>query len=446
MNITKYKFKCLPFDDMMEDIISGGIQCDIAVGGITLTSKRIEQGVQFTFPTYHATLGALVAGSVKKGGTWSFLAPMHWTVWVAFGVTTLLVPVVVFIIESYSVHGFIDGNDVSSGIMQAMYDGVVMVLNFGSFGVHSIEGRLVAIGYGFLVLIFVNTYVANLTAFLTLTSINSPIRMMDDLPGKDIAAGGVYKRQLALAKLDIDDYFTSSAKDDMIKELTEGKHEVLLYDDPWIRYQAGKSCELFSFVGHLVPFEYAFALPKRLRHMVSDFSRTLVHLQEIGLMLDLRAELVSYSTNAECPGQDPVSSDTESVNFSNMIGLWIILFVCVGTSFALTAVKWLIAAWKLTRTDSFSLENIGKSVRMSMVLSSEYHPNAALKRTKSIALARANSQKVVTMSEHITGKRLSPQGSFQESCRSFQEEVEQEIENMQSLMHSIMCKYHEPEA
>lgn len=430
----------------MEDIIAGGIQCDIAVGGITLTSKRIQQGVQFTFPTYHASLGALVVGSIKKGGTWSFLAPMHWTVWVALGMTSLVVPVIVFFIESWSVHGFIDTDDISNGLMQAMYDGVVMVLNFGSFAVHSVEGRLVAIGYGFLVLILVNTYVANLTAFLTLTSINSPIRKMDDLPGKTITAGAVYQRQLTRGKIDIADTFSSREKEDKVQEmLTKGGYEALLYDDPWIRYQAGQSCRLFSFVGMLVPFEYAFALPKRLRDEVSAFSRALVHLQEVGVMLDLKAELVSYSTSLDCPDQDPVSSDLESVDFSNMIGLWIILFACVGISFALGVTKWLIAAWKLTKTNSMDINNIGKSARMTMVLSSTYHPNAARQRSKSIELARADSNKSLTVTEQITGKRLSPQSSFQESCRSFQEDVEQEIESLKALLHSIMdkCNVHE---
>lgn len=427
MNITGYNIKCLPFEEMINDIFQGGIQCDIAIGAITLNTERMQKGIIFTFPTYRSSLGVLVSAKYRHGRTWSFLTPMDWTVWLAITITALVLPIIVFMIESWSVHGFVDTDDVTSGFAQALFDSVAMILNFGNFVVKSVEGRLVVIGYGFLVLILVNTYVANLTAFLTLSHIKSSIKEIKDLPGKKVASGGGYVRALRGRGILASKTFGSAQKESMIDELVEGSNfHALLYDAPWVRYQANQNCTIIPFVETVVEFDYAFALPRRLKAAKKNLSTTLLLLQETGVMERLDHRFVDLKqTKRNCPSIHKASV-TDPVYFDQLVGLWIILAICMGISFTIALVRWGNAARKALSSEMDS-RSVGKMARKRTLVVSEYHPHATLSHAKSLERAKpiARGQSVVKNSCQGGTCCSAPSGctfsSIQETNQGFQD-------------------------
>lgn len=430
LNYSDYTIKCMKFSDMMDDLLEGGKECDIGIGGITVTSERMSKGIQFSFPTYHAALAVLVTGTVKEGSTWSFLSPVHWTLWAAVGLTSLVVPLVVFAIEGISIHGFVHTNDLLRGVLGATYDSLETLLNFGTFTVMSVEARLIVIGYGFLVVIFVNTYVANLTAFLTFTRIDAAITHVEDLAGKRIIGGEVYSPSLRGERILLAKTFTSGEKDQAALDfLNKREFDALIYDDPWIKHIASTSCSFLTIAETLCPFDYAFALPERYKEFVPSLSKVLVELQESGYMSEIASKFGSHQKSLECPSMDEVS-ETQAVHFRHLIGLWIILAICVAVAAALVCFKWTSAMYK-TINSAEERKNIRSIARMRTLVESEYHPHASRAHSRSIELASQNNASTPAGSshqeQHVISRNLS-------SFSKFREHVEQELAEMKSQL------------
>ena len=194
---SEYTFECFTaFKDIMDDLVTNNPKCDLAAAGITRSTERESRGIKFTYPTYRASLGIIVRASVRERSYWGFLSPLHWSVWLATILTALAVPWVVFVIESIACHGFVHAGDWIPGVKDATWHSIVALINFGHFQVHSTAARAVVMGYGFLVLIIVNTYVANLAAFLTATQVDTRIADARDLFGQRVGTVKVYETQL----------------------------------------------------------------------------------------------------------------------------------------------------------------------------------------------------------------------------------------------------------
>jgi hypothetical protein len=95
----------LAFTDMIDSLTGKGPanfpKCDVAVSGVTVTSKRKKDGIEYTAPIYHDKLLAMVHGSVQKGcmHTWGFFQPLHLSVWVAALITMFTIPFIIFFFE-----------------------------------------------------------------------------------------------------------------------------------------------------------------------------------------------------------------------------------------------------------------------------------------------------------------------------------------------------------
>ncbi|GMH45671.1 hypothetical protein BSKO_13634 [Bryopsis sp. KO-2023] len=423
LNIVNYEFHCLPFGEMMSDLLVGGEKCDMGVGGITITTQRLKAGLHFSFPTYRGSLGVLVRGQVNEGSTWSFLNPLHWSVWLAMALTSLVIPVIVFIIESLSCHGFIHKQDWSRGLKQAIWDSLVTLLNFGNFTVHSQEARIIVVGYGFLVLILINTYVANLAAFLTITNIESSIKSVEDLSGRKIVAGGVYETRLRTQRIHVSRTFTSAQKDDEVELFKKpgSNYDALIYDEPWVTHLGAKDCTLFVLGDTLSPFDYGFVFPNGSKSIEEDFSRVLVALQENGTMTELEEAYVSIQLR-DCPIDKEVS-DTQAVHFRHMVGLWIILGVCVAMSLVGIFMKWVKRVRKARHEDA----NPGLK-RSKTIVETAYHPHAVKKRElKTEKLGASDSDPSFCI-----------QHGFGQSFSEFQTSVNSQLRDLRDDMHMLL--------
>jgi ABC-type amino acid transport substrate-binding protein len=78
------EWKCVDWDEMLEDLYAGGKECDVAVAGIFVATQELEKGVVFSWPTMQSGFGILVrANAASQGGRFAFVNAFAWPVWVA---------------------------------------------------------------------------------------------------------------------------------------------------------------------------------------------------------------------------------------------------------------------------------------------------------------------------------------------------------------------------
>ncbi|CAD7694896.1 unnamed protein product [Ostreobium quekettii] len=379
-----YTFKCFgAFSDVLDDLVKeSGSECSVAASGVTRSTVRQEAGMQFTYPTYRASLGIMVRAHVRKGSYWGFLNPLHWSVWLAISLTALLVPWLVFVIESIACHGFVHPGDWTRGLKNTTWDSLIALVNFGHFRVQSTAARVVVMGYGLIVLIMIQTYVANLAAFLTVTQVDTSISKEEDLYGQRVATVNVYgpmlRRQgFVPVVIQSDD----NLLDNLVHRLRASHYKAVLMDEPWVLNTTSNqsNCDLQMLSETTVPFDYAFALPRSApREFVDKISTVLLEMQE-DLTSSRLVEQFIQSGNSSCPRGDGFS-DTQSVRVSQIAGLWIILAFCIACAFVIL-VGYIIRRIPRALADAKAVEGFkmkqGLSLGRMRRIPTTYHPNAS---------------------------------------------------------------------
>lgn len=116
---TNYTFLCLPFYDMIESLKNGTGPCDVGMGGLTITVARQGAGIKFSYPTYGAGLGIMVRTSSVSTTGWGWVTPFTWDLWLAVGLTVLIFPLFLFVIEFLSLKRRIHTADLVPGVEAA---------------------------------------------------------------------------------------------------------------------------------------------------------------------------------------------------------------------------------------------------------------------------------------------------------------------------------------
>lgn len=106
-----FAFACMRFSGMIADLTADNGTCDVAIAGITVTTKRQAAGILFSYPYMHAGLGMLVKTTTAAPDGWAFVKPFQWNLWLALGLTLLILPTLIFIIEFLSLKKRIHGRD-----------------------------------------------------------------------------------------------------------------------------------------------------------------------------------------------------------------------------------------------------------------------------------------------------------------------------------------------
>jgi hypothetical protein len=66
--------------------------CDVGVSSITASTDREAAGIRFSRPTLRSNLAVMVMAPVKRRGMWAFFEPFELNVWVAIGLTVIVIP------------------------------------------------------------------------------------------------------------------------------------------------------------------------------------------------------------------------------------------------------------------------------------------------------------------------------------------------------------------
>ncbi|CAD7699481.1 unnamed protein product [Ostreobium quekettii] len=396
---ANYTFKCIQsFGSLIADLKNGS-ECSMAASAITRSAERQKEGIQFSYPTYRASLGVMVNARVREGSHWGFLTPLHWSVWLSTTLTALAVPLLVFVIESVACHGFVHHGDWVHGLRNATWDSLIALVNFGHFQVKSTAARMVVLGYGFLVLIIIQTYVANLAAFLTISQVETAFSKIEDLYGQRVATVEVYETQLRrqgiipIIMVQDDDILSR-----FVRGLRSSHFKAVVMDEPWMTntVKNGSSCDLQMLPETFIPFDYAFAFPPRApREFVDMLSRELLRMQE-DLNSTRIADTYIRSANGSCPERNYIS-DTQAVTIDKVVGLWIILAFCI----ALAAVNLFWNRFcRVSKSPGDSAAVVQCKLRQASRLKrmkrtpTTYHPNASAELERPSCHCREFMQRV----------------------------------------------------
>jgi ABC-type amino acid transport substrate-binding protein len=90
------------FSTLVASLTQADSACTAAAAGITITTEREAQGVQFSYPYMKSALGVLVQSNPQSSTGWGFLKPFTWQLWLALLLTLICFPPMVFSLEFLS--------------------------------------------------------------------------------------------------------------------------------------------------------------------------------------------------------------------------------------------------------------------------------------------------------------------------------------------------------
>lgn len=120
-----FEFVCVGFSKIINDITNNSSPddelppCDMGVSAITITLERQDMGAKFAFPYYNTGLAVVVRASIQSTSGWAWMEPFTADLWIAVVLTSLAVPVFLFLIEFGSLKRRIYLRDVVPGVREA---------------------------------------------------------------------------------------------------------------------------------------------------------------------------------------------------------------------------------------------------------------------------------------------------------------------------------------
>ena len=177
-----------------------------------------------------------------------------------------------------------------SGLWESFWWSISILLVGGADnkGPISVGGRLVAILWMILSIVFLSFVTASFTATMTLKSLKSEINGPNDLHGKNVAT---VKSSTSEVWLNDKGIIVSSYNDieECIKALKQKKVQAIVYDAPILNYYSYKLKDnTITIAGPIFNRQnYAFALPEN-SNLREKINRVLLLLNENGFCKDLK--------------------------------------------------------------------------------------------------------------------------------------------------------------
>ncbi|KAK9754331.1 Ligand-gated ion channel [Popillia japonica] len=323
-------------------------EADLAIGDLTITSER-EQVVDFTLP--FMTLGITILYKKAKPvppSLFMFTSPFSPQVWLLLVVAWIFVSLSLFVMgrlspsewqnpypcieePEYLVNQFTFKNSFWFTVGSLMQQGTELA----PIGIST---RMLAGVWWFFTLIMVSSYTANLAAFLTVTTLNTPFSSIDELAKQEEIKYGAkangataffFKESEKPIYQQVWKYMTNNP-DLMVKDNMIGVDRVLnenyafLMESTSIEYATEKYCTLAKIGDLLDEKGYGIAMRKGSPYR-QRFNTALLKLQETGMLTTLRMRWWKEKLiRAPCEEQAPAAAAT-ALDLQNVGGVFLVL-------------------------------------------------------------------------------------------------------------------------
>jgi len=192
-----YQFVCVTTDTpttLYERVVPGSGDCDAFIASTTITSERTEKGVVWAHPYFDGSIGVVVKSDPQSSNGWAWTRPFTWELWLILGITAMLLPLIVYLLEVLSIKREVTAKDSVKGYNEAAWRAMWVMMHGETMGVTNLAARIVVIALAFSSLILSSSYTANLAAFLTVKSYGE-ISTINDLVGMSVSTVEAYQDQ-----------------------------------------------------------------------------------------------------------------------------------------------------------------------------------------------------------------------------------------------------------
>jgi polar amino acid transport system substrate-binding protein len=280
-----WNLQYLEVDSVAEQLkaVSEG-RADVGAGAITITADR-ERDFDFSQPILDSGLRILVAGSGQKPATPGLMGFLKLLfskmvlIWLAAAVAISLIPA--------HITWLLERRHDDPMVSKAYFPGIFQAFrwNLGAIAASADDSprhpaaRIMAIGWGFVSIIFIAYYTATLTANITVQKLDSAIKSPSDLVGKSVCTVAETTSAASLQQLGVT-FDGVGVIDDCYRGLEQGRFDAVVYDAPVLSYYATRSNGSAALVGALFePQQYGLAF-KPGSSLREEADRAMLELRE----------------------------------------------------------------------------------------------------------------------------------------------------------------------
>ena len=261
-------------------------QAEVGIAAISITSER-ERTLDFSQPFFEAGLQIMVRDEGTSGGAipqmLSILFSPQTLMWVGLVILLLLIPAhIIWFTERRREDSIIHDRHYVPGIFTAIWWSAATLGAQADEMPKSPVGRLTAIIWMFVSVVFIAYFTAAVTSSLTVQQLQGDIRGPNDLPGKRVATvrGSTAAAYLREHRVQVAEYPQIS---EVYEALVEGKADAVVYDSPilmyWTAHEGRGRAHLVGDVFRRESYGIAFPQGSPLRKPINV---ALLHLRENG--------------------------------------------------------------------------------------------------------------------------------------------------------------------
>ena len=269
---------------------------DVGVGAISITAER-ESIIDFSQPFYKSGLLIMVKPAPPSvlDTVWEVLAPvLNWKSLGSVAALLVLMLVVSHLVWMYEhkVNEEMWPKSYGAGMWESFWWSISIFLVGGADnkGPVGIGGRIVAIVWMVLSIIFIAFLTGSFAATITVNTLKSDIQGPGDLPRKSVATiEGSTAENWLRKNVDKVELHTYKNIGECVDALNAGTVVAVVYDEPIIRYELKKpgNKDLAAAGGLFHPEDYGFALQQD-SPLREPIDQALLALRENGFIDDLQ--------------------------------------------------------------------------------------------------------------------------------------------------------------
>ena len=363
-------FECIEdLPDLWDEMLGEDGTCYMAAHGAQIIQSWLDLGVKFSIPTHRAGYSVLVKGSASDPDMFAMFQVFGWDIWLMLGITSILVSVVILLMDAApqyigsakkspnavqpsdapaSAQEGEEGKDDAAPWYEALagmtYDNIGLLVATGGPEGTSCPAKFVILAYGLLVVLILALFTANTAAYVTTKALSSSIQGVSDLPNRKVASLEPMVDNLVnkygIKKADMTVLPTNSWVEDFWGLLENGDVEALIIPDHAAEFTASVKCETFIAGGLFEQVFLGFAFPPVTPDSdIYAFSNGLIQLDERDNVLEeLQAAFIENQGESLCG--EAQYSETDTVMFDQVAGLWVILALATYMSTMYIMLRW----------------------------------------------------------------------------------------------------------
>ncbi|KAL1492274.1 hypothetical protein ABEB36_012749 [Hypothenemus hampei] len=350
------------WDGVIRQIIIGN--ADLGITDLTITSER-ENAVDFTMPFMNLGISILYKKpEPMPPSLFMFLSPFSTGVWLMLGVAYILVSIAIFIMGRLSPSEWnnpfpcLEDPDYFVNqftIKNSLWFTIGGLLQQGSeLAPISISTRTASGFWWFFVLIIVSSYTANLAAFLTVETLVTPFKNIDELATQSEIKYGAKIQGATESFFRVSNYMKEHPNE-MTNENEEGIRRVecenyaFLMESTTIEYVIERHCSLAQVGGLLDDKGYGIAMKKDSFYR-NELSTAVIKLQETGILTKLKIKWWKEKTEGGTCSAKSEISEAEALDLKNVGGVFLVLFVGAILAFFGSFIEMLATIYQRTKT------------------------------------------------------------------------------------------------